>query len=181
MMMKKYLMMLSFVLFSVPFQINAATLAWVSTPPSSAVQTVTATNPDSQHLGGFVNFLSNISSPFTHTWTYQLNGSQFVDNAVIEIFDNSMVITSVKLDGNILADVVQGSGTFATRLWTLPGNLAGGLHSLVLDFASAKINGQYNVIVSTVVPVPAAIWLFGSALLGLVGFSRRKSHSTMAV
>ncbi len=25
------------------------------------------------------------------------------------------------------------------------------------------------------VPVPAAIWLFGTALVGLVGFSRRKS------
>ena len=31
-----------------------------------------------------------------------------------------------------------------------------------------------DVFVSTVVPIPAAIWLFGSGLIGLVGFARRK-------
>ena len=30
------------------------------------------------------------------------------------------------------------------------------------------------VLDTTVVPIPAAAWLFGSALLGLVGISRRK-------
>lgn len=30
------------------------------------------------------------------------------------------------------------------------------------------------------VPVPAAIWLFGSALMGLVGVARRKSQATLA-
>lgn len=30
---------------------------------------------------------------------------------------------------------------------------------------------------SAVVPVPAAVWLFGSGLLGLVGVARRKSHT----
>lgn len=29
----------------------------------------------------------------------------------------------------------------------------------------------------TVVPVPAAVWLFGSGLIGLVGVARRKTHS----
>jgi len=30
---------------------------------------------------------------------------------------------------------------------------------------------------STVVPVPAAVWLFGSGLIGLIGFARKKSHA----
>lgn len=33
----------------------------------------------------------------------------------------------------------------------------------------------YDLNVSTAVPVPAAIWLFGSSLMGLIGFARRKS------
>jgi hypothetical protein len=33
---------------------------------------------------------------------------------------------------------------------------------------------------NTVVPVPAAVWLFGSALLGLVGFNRRKPAVAVA-
>jgi hypothetical protein len=38
-------------------------------------------------------------------------------------------------------------------------------------FINAKIVVDY-----TVVPVPAAVWLFGSALLGLMGFTHRKRH-----
>ncbi len=29
----------------------------------------------------------------------------------------------------------------------------------------------------TTIPVPAAVWLFGSGLLGLVGVARRRKHS----
>jgi len=28
---------------------------------------------------------------------------------------------------------------------------------------------------TTVIPVPAAVWLFGSGLLGLIGIARRKA------
>jgi hypothetical protein len=31
-----------------------------------------------------------------------------------------------------------------------------------------------------IVPIPAAVWLFGSALMGLLGISRRKSATTLA-
>ena len=37
-------------------------------------------------------------------------------------------------------------------------------------FPGGEIRGQVGV-----VPVPAAVWLFGSGLLGLVGFARRKA------
>ena len=37
------------------------------------------------------------------------------------------------------------------------------------DFPSGEIRGQVNV-----VPVPAAVWLFGSGVLGLIGIARRK-------
>lgn len=37
----------------------------------------------------------------------------------------------------------------------------------------------FSLTIST--PIPAAIWLFGSALLGLIGISRRKSRSILAV
>jgi len=35
------------------------------------------------------------------------------------------------------------------------------------------ISGSISPVVSTV-PIPAAVWLFGSGLLGLVGVARRK-------
>jgi hypothetical protein len=37
--------------------------------------------------------------------------------------------------------------------------------------------GSYNLSVSGVVPVPAAVWLLGSGLAGLAGFARRKKQS----
>jgi len=39
------------------------------------------------------------------------------------------------------------------------------------QFGGGEIRGQ---VIASVVPVPAAIWLFGTALIGLVGFSRRR-------
>ena len=50
---------------------------------------------------------------------------------------------------------------------------------LVNDFTDWNMdNGTYPVstflVRSTAVPVPAAVWLFGSGLIGLAGFARRK-------
>ena len=44
----------------------------------------------------------------------------------------------------------------------------------VTDSSSDASRGSY--LVRSVVPVPAAVWLFGSGLLGLIGFARRKSN-----
>ncbi len=48
-------------------------------------------------------------------------------------------------------------------------------------FAEAQGFGQeYDTIrMGTVVPIPAAVWLFGSGLLGLFGFSRRKKPARL--
>ena len=73
--------------------------------------------------------------------------------------------------------------SFAPSLWWLDGNnpvyqnVAGQLASIVLPLNVPGTPGlldpsswsQVNA-----VPVPAAVWLFGTALIGLVGFSRRK-------
>ena len=50
------------------------------------------------------------------------------------------------------------------------------------DFRAVEGNWKTaGAIVLPPVPVPAAIWLFGSALIGLVGFGRRKSrHASLA-
>jgi hypothetical protein len=41
-------------------------------------------------------------------------------------------------------------------------------------FPGGAIRGQTSEPYRTVVPVPAALWLFGSGLLGLIGAARRK-------
>ena len=41
---------------------------------------------------------------------------------------------------------------------------------------SARISARGDVTIATVVPLPSAVWLFGSSLLGLIGVARRKAH-----
>ena len=48
------------------------------------------------------------------------------------------------------------------------------LYSLTADSVADPLIGHALVREISTVPVPAAVWLFGSGLIGLVGFSRRK-------
>ena len=64
---------------------------------------------------------------------------------------------------------LQAGGTFADVLTELgTGELRIGIH--VINFAS----GGSESFVNSPVPVPAAVWLFGSGLVGLAGIARRK-------
>ncbi|WP_206609541.1 VPLPA-CTERM sorting domain-containing protein [Thiohalobacter thiocyanaticus] len=81
------------------------------------------------------------------------------------------------------ADDALGGGTMTLSGGSFVGlsYLAGtlpGFNSTVSTFASldGTIGGSWDVnsFQTTVVPVPAAVWLFGSGLLGLVGIARRR-------
>ena len=75
--------------------------------------------------------------------------------------------------GSLLIDAGAGA-------WT--GTLVGGnnIGSAWGSFDNQQYGEVFNVKIvaeSTVVPVPAAVWLFGSGLLGLVGIGRRKKSA----
>ncbi|MEI6069807.1 MAG: VPLPA-CTERM sorting domain-containing protein [Methylococcaceae bacterium] len=60
--------------------------------------------------------------------------------------------------------------------WTAPVNGNYTLNLTLYDEAgSGWVNAYFDGIKTSPVPIPAAIWLFGSALAGLVGLGRRKS------
>jgi hypothetical protein len=73
------------------------------------------------------------------------------------------------LTGSILQD--DGFGGWAGTLVSA-GNINGDNWT---GFSNVQFSEVFNVsVVSAVVPVPAAVWLFGSGLLGLVGIARRR-------
>jgi len=78
------------------------------------------------------------------------------------------VTTATDLLGSLLAP-----GSFQFNA-TTPGNY------FVSFFGFADVSapqlGQYGIQISQV-PVPAAVWLFGSGLIGLIGISRRKKSA----
>jgi hypothetical protein len=90
--------------------------------------------------------------------------------------------------GSGLALVDASAWTFAasqgtTATATLTRFLAAGNYTLILggyDGTSPGTNLAYTATISAAaapVPVPGAVWLFGSALAGVVGFGRRKLKS----
>lgn len=70
-----------------------------------------------------------------------------------------------QIAGDISADLTYTGGS-------MQGSLQGGRLELAVD-SSNHIAGKLGQV--NVVPVPAALWLFGSGLLGLVGIARRRT------
>lgn len=121
---------------------------------------------------------NDVNTPKVLTYSTAANapaGSTGLFNAFgnVTLGNNFGVITTV----NYLGHVNDFTGT-ATESLTL-NNLGPGFYSIAVGGASAggTNTGTYAVTASMSVqpvPVPGAVWLFGSAIAGMVGFGRRK-------
>jgi hypothetical protein len=180
--MKRFLHIILFTLFSI--QVQAATLNWNkagSIIESSGFRSQ-ETEPDKQTLTGGIDF-NAAQGPITDTWAFTLNGANAagiaVSSLVIEFTNDQMDVGSITLDGNLFT---ADNGT--VNLWTSNATLDDGVHFVTLNGINVLDEAaQYDIKISVVgdglsaVPVPAAVWMFGSGLIGLVSFSRRKSKS----
>ncbi len=180
--MKRFLCIILFTLFSI--QIQAATLNW-NKGNSDIVSTgfkSQETEPDKQTLTGGVDF-NAVQGPITDTWAFTLSGAGAagiaVDSIIIEFTNDQMDIGSITLGGNVFS-----ADDGIVNIWNTGATLDDGLHFVILnDITVLDEAAQYDIKISVVdagvsaVPVPAAVWLFGSGFVGLVGFSRRKSKS----
>ena len=117
----------------------------------------------------------------------QLSGSQagtFITPLVLLIYhlDGTGILDPDTLLG---FDAVTDDGNNTTRSASISTQLVQGETYVVRmsnESASASLgtDPNYTVKVISAVPVPAAVWLFGTALLGLFGF-KRKSQAAAAV
>ena len=64
-----------------------------------------------------------------------------------------------------------GSGTFDLKLG---GSTSGGRSPSLIDVDWKLTLYVTDVPIAPAVPIPSAVWLFGSGLIGLAGFARRK-------
>jgi hypothetical protein len=59
-------------------------------------------------------------------------------------------------------------------------NLAAGFYTVFVGGANAALTGSPINLNVAAVPVPGAVWLFGSALMGLIGAQRKKMAKFIA-
>ena len=93
----------------------------------------------------------------TQLWTFTSGGAYSFSMSTINIV--SQTANSISLEGTGIASIDGFDDT-------------GGDFTLTLNRSGQAFS--FSSSASVVVPVPAAVWLFGSGVLGLVGIVRRK-------
>ena len=121
---------------------------------------------------------------FTHTYDFNVTDilgltAQAIMN--VTVGGASIADLTFSWDTGSSAVVTNASGV-ATGTVTFTDFLASGLHTLTVTgkviemVPGADLDTAYDFsIYTTSVPIPAAFWLLGSALVGFVGFGRRRS------
>lgn len=166
--MKKVMLFITALLLSV--SVNAATLTFGTQSASNASQSVDVASGSTVLGGGVV-------SEGAGTWSSLFNLYSDVDTyATIEwSFNPTAKFTSGKLGFTSEADY-----PVYTTLIDITGDtsftvfLAGGVNYAVDILDAARDVFKYDVSVSAV-PVPAALFLFAPALLGLLGLRRKNA------
>lgn len=91
--------------------------------------------------------------------------------------DLTIYLDGVFLDSGVLNATIRRSNALVFGGTGLTVD-AGDVLSFIYTPSAGQIHGSVAGIIETVefsaVPVPAAVWLFGSGLLGIIGFARRK-------
>ncbi|MCW9014297.1 MAG: VPLPA-CTERM sorting domain-containing protein [Gammaproteobacteria bacterium] len=140
---------------------------------------------DTDHIYGTGFAVAEISDPDNSLSFIQMSGQSLVDITFVLDTDHTYSLT-----GNLFTDSlglgsasVNFNGHTSTALddpFSFNGYLAAGTYNLSID-ALAYIDSASRATASfdydlqlTAVPVPAAVWLFGSGIVALVGLARRK-------
>jgi hypothetical protein len=173
-------------------KVGAGQTTAVITDVGTPVDSVTEGNTDGLVVGFIHDYVfQTVQDTFASIHSaVQLSGStvgSFITPLVLQVF---------RLDGHVLPlpvvdDTVMGTvavasdGNGTTRSARLNILFEAG-QSYVIRMTNASPNASlgtdpnYTLKVVSAVPVPAAVWLFGTALLGLFGF-KRKSQAAGAV
>ena len=129
--------------------------------------TLTSVSPGGFADGIFASTISGSDGTVSSSSSVNLPPSFSAVTNFFTIDDWQLDLTSINVNANATADVLDLAGA---GLMTLSGGTA---QAVNWSFTSSGLT-TYNMSI-TAVPVPAAVWLFGSGLIGLFGVVRRKS------
>jgi hypothetical protein len=126
-------------------------------------------------LGSLTNFGTNLNS--------SLNSGEGADGLGLQPLQSATESTSASYNagaatkyGFIGVNDLGATGTSYQLFGFTGNNTAAVLQSYILGSATLSANGTLTIKGNSAapVPLPAAVWLFGSGLMGLVGVSRRR-------
>lgn len=144
--------------------------------PGADVSGLATANGIKQALGKLSNYTVNVNNDAGDLVNTAANNSGLSDNANGDLGYAGTVDWGNSMSGLVAFNTFADVGTDA--LFYHAGSTTGrnGIQTALASW-NLSINGNtatlgYNV---SAVPVPAAVWLFGSGLLGLVGVARRRA------
>lgn len=155
----------------------AASLAFIALSISSAAQANTVYSMGTLTTGFSVMTAANaFGTTFTDTFNFNITATSDVSASVADLTQYLYTFTVLK-DNNLLMSL-NGGAQVGNNISTAMLNLTAGSYSAIVTGNAVGIaGGLYSVAMTakpSAVPVPAAVWLLGSGLLGLVGIARRK-------
>lgn len=139
-----------------------------------------STNGIALNLGGTVGSTPNslgadlsAADDFSGNLSIQfLNGVSYTD-VFFTIFNTPFEASAFSSDNNLLTTLSSG-GDF-TQLFDFTGFAVNRIEITGTFYAIDDLN--FSTASVSAVPVPAAVWLFGSGLFGLIGMGKRKSKT----
>ena len=134
----------------------------VSSSPYSGVSAELGYGPHLSDPTVDTNWIWNIATPNIGFDFSQNNDEYFADLSIFEIGAFSYTFR-YSVDGGLT--------------WTAA-DQDGNQNGLQLSLLGTATVNSPSPGAPSVVPVPAAVWLFGTALIGLIGFGKRKSRLT---
>lgn len=179
--MKKLLIASSVALLALSFQASAAPKPILEiTKQDSSVADLTKMSlvlptRSTEQVSGYGQIARN--QTLVHDWGISADTADVKVSNYTNVASNKAWVTAVGLYSDTSFTSKIASAVFKDNQWVLRGVLGVADHVYGLRVeaqgGATLTSGSYTTNVSPV-PVPAAAWLFGSAIAGLVGFGKRK-------
>jgi len=171
--MKKILLGLFFAMFAMQANSAVMTLTGVSNSLGT-IDTIADVSSNFVASGADMN----AAGDFTAVWSFSSVGHVFA--LTVGTINNNIDVDSLLITSGVnVINSITGIGS-EKSLSLLTYYLLDGVDYLITVTGTSKFDGTKLDLSVEAVPLPAAVWLFGSALMGLFGVSRRKSSAVAA-